>query len=282
MGCGRPFLSRSGWRPIAVNQPEARGGRRRRVTEGTRISGRRTRNGPILPFEGFTPVGLEFLRALRVNNNRRWFEAHKLEFRENMIEPLRRLVAELGPLMRAIDERLEVEPAVGKTISRVNRNTRFSADKRPYRDRMWLILRRPSRNWMDAPDYFFEVWPEGYRYGMGFYRASRQTMDALRARVQASPPAFLAALARSRRAGLFVVEGERYRRPPAIDAPDFLMDWCVRRNVYLVCNRRPDAELYSAELATSLARRFQEVAPVYHYLLSSRVGAGGPSPPPRR
>ena len=105
-------------------------------------------------FEGFTPDAIEFLREIRNNNNNKpWFEANKPRYQDSLLKPFQALVNDLGGLMFAIDPHLITTPAVGKTISRIYRDIRFSKDKSLYRYNMWLAFKRPSLDWKEAPGF---------------------------------------------------------------------------------------------------------------------------------
>lgn len=94
-----------------------------------------------------------------------------------LLTPFRSLVDALSPAMLMIDPQFETRPAIGKTLSRIHRDTRFSHDKSRYRSRMWLTFKRPSKDWKLAPVYFFELGPDMLRYGLGYYSADKATMD---------------------------------------------------------------------------------------------------------
>jgi uncharacterized protein (DUF2461 family) len=47
-------------------------------------------------FTGFSPETLEFMRSLKANNHKIWFEAHQREYQEYLLQPLRALVADIG------------------------------------------------------------------------------------------------------------------------------------------------------------------------------------------
>jgi uncharacterized protein (TIGR02453 family) len=80
-------------------------------------------------FQGFSRKMFTFLRDLGRNNDKAWFDAHRGVYEEHVLQPLRDLVTDMGDFMLGIDLSFEVAPAVGKTISRIYRDTRFSADK---------------------------------------------------------------------------------------------------------------------------------------------------------
>ncbi len=222
-------------------------------------------------FNGFSPETLDFLRSLQANNNKTWFEAHKPDYQERLLKPLQDLVLDLSGFMLAIDPYFEVTPAVGKTISRIYRDTRFSKDKSPYKSTMWITFKRPNKDWQDMPAYFFEICPDSYRFGMGFYSASRDTMDRFRAMIDGKPQEFFKAISFYPKQQVFVVEGEKYKRRLDESKPEEILNWYQRKNLYLVCNRRIDNRLFSRELLDDLISGFGLIAPFYHYLWKTKV-----------
>ena len=149
-------------------------------------------------FKGFRPEALAFLRQIKENNSKPWYEEHKGEYREYLLHPFQDLVTDLAPAMTAIDRQLVTIPTVGKTLSRIYRDTRFSKDKSKYRDAMWLVFRRSNRDWTQMPAFYFELTPGWYRYGMGFYSALPATMARFREKIDSDPAAFLKTVAFSR------------------------------------------------------------------------------------
>ena len=92
-----------------------------------------------------SPEALEFLIENAMRNDREWFQVNKERFRQLVIAPLEELVSRLAPAMLELDGQLVVEPRVGRTISRVYRDTRFSKDKSLYRSAMWIVFQRDKR-----------------------------------------------------------------------------------------------------------------------------------------
>jgi len=222
-------------------------------------------------FRGFSPETINFLRDLKKNNNKAWFEAHKHDYRLLLLEPLQSLVTDLGSFMLTIDPYFEVTPAINKTISRIYRDTRFSRDKTPFRSTMWITFKRPREDWKDAPAYFFEISSDGYRYGMGFYSASKDTMDRFREMIDEKPEVFQKAISFYSQKQPFVVEGERYKRTLDKTKPEEIQIWYQRRNLYLVCNRKVDDRLFSKELIDDLIYGFELIAPFYHFLWNLKI-----------
>lgn len=216
-------------------------------------------------FTGFPPKGFQFLQGLRKNNTKEWFEAHIQEYQQFIFQPMQALVRELAPVMSGIDPLLEISPAVNKTISRIYRDTRFSKDKSPYKTSQWITFKRPRREWQNFPAYFFELSPESYRFGMGFYRADRSTMDRFRTDLDANPAPFLAATGFHGQ-DQFSLEGESYKRPLKSDIQASVQDWYNRKSFYLVSRHSVRQQGISSSLADELTSAFGTLTPLYHYL----------------
>jgi len=102
-------------------------------------------------FNGFLPQAPGFLERLAANNNKAWFDEHRDQYEELLLEPLKLLVGDLAETVRAIDPALITIPAVDKTISRIYRDTRFSRNKSPCRTCLWITFKRRSPDWKQAP-----------------------------------------------------------------------------------------------------------------------------------
>lgn len=215
-------------------------------------------------FNGFSAQTLDFLKNLGENNSRDWFEAHKDQYRKYLLEPLRNLASDLGPFMLSIDPYLEVSP--GRAVSRIYRDTRFSRDKSPYKTNMWAAFKRPSRDWKADPVFFFEIFQDWYRYGMGFYSAERQTMDRLREVIDRRPEEFLQAVSAFSGTNTFVLEGDKYKKTLKKDLPEEIQDWYQRKSLCLICNKKAGRNLFSSTLIGDLTAGFRLATPFYHFL----------------
>lgn len=225
-------------------------------------------------FTGFSPEALPLLTEIRERNSKLWFEAHRARYEELLLTPFRELVSDLSALMLEIDEELDVTPNIGRTLSRIYRDTRFSKDKSLFRDRIWLTFKRPVQDWQGNPAWFFELGPDFYRYGMGYYHASRETMATLRAYIDENKD-FLKMARDLAGHGRFSVEGEKYKRQPSHLAPE-AAEWYGRKEIYISCNNYPDEILYSAQLRDNIIRDFQLLIPAYLVMKMAAEKSGKP------
>lgn len=221
-----------------------------------------------MQFNGFEPQALQFLKDLDLNNNKEWFESRRDEYESLILIPMRKLVMDLSPTMIDIDPQLELRPVVNKTISRIYRDTRFSRDKRIFRNHMWITFKHPRKDWHDTPSWWFEIMPKGYTYGMGFYQASPSTMENFRHILETNLPKFKQVISFYPGTPPFNLEGSSYKRQMVNQLPDRFQTWYQRRNMYVICKRPAEALLFSPELVDHLEQRYRELAPLYHLWMS--------------
>ena len=217
-------------------------------------------------FKGFTKETISFLINLEMNNSKVWFEANKAAYTEHVLLPMQHLVMDLSHGMLDIDPLFVTAPVVGKTISRIHRDTRFSKDKSPYRSNVWITFKRPSNEWQDCPCFFFEITPEAYRYGMGYYSASRDTMDKLRAVIDHRPLKFYEAISFFDEEQPFTLEGDRYKRNLNSAYDEEILTWYQRKNLYLICNKSLDSKFYQEVLVDDVLSDFKLVKDFYDFL----------------
>lgn len=216
-------------------------------------------------FKGFSQQGLNFLQMVTIQNSKAWFDENRAIYDRELVLPFKQLVETLAPSMLKIDAWFETKPAIGKTVSRIHRDTRFSHDKSLYRGRLWLTFKRPSKDWKASPAYFFEISTDSYRYGLGYYCAEKSTMDVFRAEIKNNPSEFLKAAKCCKKP--FTLVGESYKRPLLKDLDPALANWYNRKSFAILAEKQQVDDLFKPELANNLAKSFQQLSPLYDYLM---------------
>lgn len=211
-----------------------------------------------------TPEFFSFLVENRLHDSKVWFEARREDYNRLVLEPLRGLVTEMAPILLAVDPELVVQPAVGKTISRIFRDTRFSRDKSAFREHMWLSFHREKAGRFEPiPEFYFDLGPEGYSYGCGWYDPGTELMDALRKLLLEGDKDAKKAVKTAARQSRFVMEGTEYKRPKHPDAPPDIYRWVNRKDIYFTAAGSDPAFLYAADLGTRVAEELATLKPIY-------------------
>ena len=130
-------------------------------------------------FQGFSQEAVDFLWGIRFNNDRGWFQPRKEQYLELLDRPLR----ELGGQMWEEMNRLYPKAGLNLHVSRIYRDARRLYGRGPYKDHLWFSLRREREEGSGTPSLYFELTPEYYSCGMGYYSATPVTMAKFRARL---------------------------------------------------------------------------------------------------
>lgn len=212
---------------------------------------------------------LDYLREVREQNSREWFADNKDWYTEALITPLQNFVQYLSETMSNIDEEFELMPRVNKTISRINRDTRFSKDKSLYKDKMWVTFKKRGKDKIDYPAYFFELGPQSYRYGMGFFSASPKSMGLLRELMTEKEKHFSQLVKAVEEKKIFNVEGEMYKRNQFADKKPELQQWYNRKNIYLAYNSEIVDELFQDDFMENVKEDYIFLAGMYHFFVEA-------------
>ena len=217
------------------------------------------------PFTGFTPETIRFLKELKENNYREWFNERKHIYEESLLEPLRSLAAMLSPVMYNIDPLFELRPA--KMISRIYRDIRFSPNKEPYKSSMWLNFQQAATQWENYPGFFAELGTDYFIYGMGLYMPKRKVMDYFREEIGYSQDSFREMAQKVLDAG-FEVAGEEYKRALPNELPPFFQPWMQRKSAYVIKKIAvTDKRIFSEAIALQLMEDFTQTTDLYRFMM---------------
>lgn len=216
-------------------------------------------------FNGFTQQTIDFMWGIRFNNNRDWFEAHKQEYLDHLYRPMKELCEEV---YGAIDGQF---PQLGLKcrVCRIYRDARRLHGKGPYKDHLWWTLERPFDGDLSSqPVFWFELAPDSWSYGLGYYAARALTMAKYRARMDRNPVPMkeLARLLASQ--SEFILDGPGYAKEKT--APDAeLAQWYNKKSFSLLHEERPLSDtVFDPTLGERLAEGFRFLMPFYSYFSS--------------
>jgi len=207
-------------------------------------------------FQGFSPETIDFLWGIRMNNNREWFLEHKQQYVDTLYEPMKALAAEISePFM-------EIPGFLCKT-SRIYRDMRIPHDT-PYKESLWICIRRDSTWWQREPSLFFELTPDSYSYGMLFWDPTVAMMNAMRKDMAEKPDDFLNMIRSAERKSGIPVTGKSYvRKRPCPD--ERLEPYYQLRNLAAVREEPITEALFSRDLADVVRKSLEGLYPLCRY-----------------
>jgi len=217
-------------------------------------------------FTGFPEEMIRFFLALRLHNDHVFFMAHEAEYKQYVKAPLYAFIDAIAPAMLSIANDIEVRPA--KCLARIRRDTRFTKDKSPYRDHMWLLFRRSGEPREASVMYWFEISPEAVEWGLGFWGDNRPALDALRRRIVHQPGAVSGVLDGCRLPSAdLALYGESYKRmqvPAAI--PEELQPYYSRKSLYIKRSGVPLSRAYQPDILDLASADMIRLKPMYELL----------------
>lgn len=223
----------------------------------------------IAAFKGFTPQTFQFFKDLGENNYKEWFDSNKHIYESELLNPLKSLFVALSPAMHNIDPAIEMRPH--RAISRIYRDTRFSKNKDPYKDFMWMAFQQPvsREEWKDLPGYFIELRAGTYTLGLGLFQPKKKVMDTFREEVSYNAEEFRKMTQKTVLDRGYVIGGEEYKRPIANDLPEYFQQWIQRKGVWVEKTRPIGKELYSPDFADIVREDFEALSWLYNFMKES-------------
>lgn len=165
---------------------------------------------------GFPKETFAFLEGISAHNEKAWFEANRKLYEAGYVEAGKAFVEALGPKLAALSPGLKFEPRINGSIARVNRDIRFSKDKRPYKDHLDLWFWHGDRRSWEQPGFWFSLTPKAVYCGSGLYMFQGERLDAYRQSViHPRSGKALAAMVAGLAAKGYAVEGKSRKRLPA-------------------------------------------------------------------
>jgi uncharacterized protein (TIGR02453 family) len=162
----------------------------------------------------FTSDFPAFLRELEIQNDRDWFQQHKARYESVAKKPFEAFVAALIDRMQDLDRRILLTPR--DAIFRLHRDTRFSADKSPYKTHVSAIISPGGRKDMQGIGMYIELGGHHARVYSGAYMPEKESLYRIREKIAAEPERFAALLADPEfRRHFGEIRGERNKVLPA-------------------------------------------------------------------
>jgi len=217
-------------------------------------------------FNGFTPKTFRFFNDLKENNYKEWFDANKQVYEEEVLNPLKALFMALSPAMHNIDAGFEMRPH--RAMSRIYRDIRFSKNKEPYKDFMWMVYQLPVTRdeWKDHPGYFLELRGDSYTLGLGLFQPKKKVMDAFRDEISYDAEEFRKVTQETVLDRGYTVCGEEYKRPLPSDLPDYFQPWIQRKGIWVEKVKPIGEELFSPDFVSLVKDDFKALEWLYNFM----------------
>ena len=226
-------------------------------------------------FSGFRPAALTFLRALRKNNRREWFEAQRATFEREIKDPLKAFVEELDVRFAAVAPEFVGDPRT--SLFRIHRDIRFSKDKSPYKTHaaFWIFHRAPGRGVGQTVDggagFYFHLEPGASLVAAGLWMPPRPKLQLVRDAIAddvASWEAVVTERAFVKRFGSLTDDepGILLKRLPRGYEPGHPAERWLRFKSFTASRGLSDKEALSPKVADTVMKDFAAMVPFARWL----------------
>jgi uncharacterized protein (TIGR02453 family) len=231
-------------------------------------------NNPAAPAH-LRPEGLVFLRNLARHNDREWFTPRKAVFDAELKEPMLAIIRKVTDAMATFAPSF-VRPAE-KCLFRIYRDTRFSADKKPYKTHVaaWWALQGLEKT--SGAGYYFHIDAKEVVIAAGAYMPEKDQLAAIRHWLLDHHTEFRKVLQTAALRKAFVeFDGNALTRPPKGFPKEHPALDLIQCRQWGVSATLPATAALEADFAATLIRHFRLATPLVDALNTPIVAALAP------
>jgi uncharacterized protein (TIGR02453 family) len=213
----------------------------------------------------FSRKTVSFLRSLKRNNDREWFRARRDQYDAHVLEPMTAVVEQLGLDFRTFAPELIASPK--RSLFRVYRDTRFSANKKPLKTHAAAVFRTRDLPKPQGAGLYFEIAPGWVWMGGGMWRPEPHELVRLREHVAETWPEMrdvLGSAAFRRRLGQ--LEGDTMTRVPRGYPSDHAAAQYLKHRQFYAGAEFPVSLAYSKDFYPTLLATFKALMPLVRFL----------------
>ncbi len=221
-----------------------------------------------MSFQGFPGELLRFFEGLRKNNSKEWFQDHKEDYEIYVKGPSEEFVMAMGEKLRAIAPKVHAIPKVNQSLFRLNRDTRFSKDKSPYKTNLGIWFWEGDRKRMECPGFYFHLDSKNLMLGVGLHIFPKELLGPYRDAVvdKKHGPGLKKAVNEVGKLGYSVV-GKHYKRVPAgYDDTHQNAEFLLYNGLAAMHQSEVSGALLSNRIVEYAFSHFKKMSPIHTWL----------------
>ena len=213
----------------------------------------------------FTDETLTSLRALKRHKDRDWFNEHRADYDTNVKDRMVEIIGRLAEDFARFAPDQVASPRV--SLYRIHRDTRFSADKSPYKTHVAAVFPHRTLTKHGGAGLYFHVSPDEVFVGAGIYAPDPRQLYTLRRHVSTNFRRFRTIVeSPTFRKAFDPLYGDRLKRPPkGFDADDPAIEYLKLKRL-TAGTGKPSTFATGPRFYTSLVRLFEHLTPFVGFL----------------
>lgn len=224
------------------------------------------------PFDGFPREGIDFMKRLKRNNTRAWFEKHKEEYETFVKLPMQSLIVALQPHFEKFAPEFEVNPK--KSIFRIYRDVRFSKDKTPYKTHVaahFVLSGKPKG--VEGSGFYLHIEPGEVFLGGGIYMPDSDQLKKIRRAIADHPEQFLSIMKQGNFKKTFgTLQGEKLQRVPQGYDPGHPMAEWLKHKQFFLWVEWSETKCLKEKFVDEVAVLFKAATPMVRFLNEAMSG----------
>ena len=215
----------------------------------------------------FRPESIRFLRDLKENNNRDWFNQNKHRYEEDVLDVALHFIQSMhDPLQEFAPHFTAIPKRMGGSLMRVYRDTRFSKNKTPYKTNIGIQFRHEQAKDVHAPGFYVHIDPDEVFLGVGLWRPDPAALAAIRDRISHKQAEWLRARDDKAFKRHFRLGGQSLTRPPRGFDKDHPLLEDIRRKDFIAAKNMDIAAATHARFQQKVETAFKAGIPLMQFL----------------
>ncbi len=213
------------------------------------------------------PATLSFLKALKKNNNREWFEKNRSKY-EDAKQDFETFVTAVLDKMRAIDPSI-ADLKTKDCVFRINRDVRFSKNKAPYKTNMAMYISKGGKKTNNA-GYYLHCEPGSAFIAGGMWMPMAPELKLVRQEIDYNWDEFKKLLAAKKFKATFsdlekTAETSLVRPPKGYDETNAAIEY-LKLKSFIASTKLDDTDFTSKDLAKKVVAHFETIKPLIDFL----------------
>ena len=218
----------------------------------------------------FDDKTFKFFRDLARNNSREWFTANRKRYEQHVRDPALQLIGDLAEPLAAVSPHFRADTkAVGGSLFRIQRDTRFANDKTPYKTWLGLRLYHERGRQITAPVFYMHLQPGNNFVGCGVWHPEAPALKRIREFIESNPASWREASAEPAFRKRYALGGDTLIRPPRGFDPNHPLIEDLKRKDFVTSRALDDATVLGPRLRQTIADDLRRLAPFADYLCAS-------------
>ena len=216
-------------------------------------------------FTAFPEEGLRFLKALKRNNKREWFQERKALYETAVKTPMQELIEALAADFNRFAPEMVATPKT--SLYRIYRDTRFSKDKSPYKTHAAAMFPRRGFDKHQGAGFYLHIAPTELLIAGGVYMPMPEDLNAIRSYIaENAEPLFEIVQSKPFRKMFGELGGEQLTRVPRGFSAEHPAAEFLKRKQFLAGRTLPPEEATSPRFYKTVVETFETMLPLIRYL----------------